>query len=119
MGILSESVQVRAPREVNKMIILGLNGLLHDASACLIKDGKVLGAMEHERLTRFKNAYLLFPFETVHALLTEHGLKQEQIDCVVWNFDYRKFHLSGLANYIRSIRGAGDSFTVLRHYLVC
>ena len=36
------------------MIILGINDA-HDASACLIKDGKLVFAIQEERLTRIKN----------------------------------------------------------------
>ena len=99
------------------MIVLGINGLLHDASMCLIKDGQVLSALEHERLTSFKNAHFLFPFEAVQVMIEEQGIGLNEIDCVAWNFDYRKFHLSGFGNYIRSIRGAGEGIILLRHYL--
>ena len=37
------------------MIILGINDT-HDASACLIKDGKLLIAIEEERFRRVKKS---------------------------------------------------------------
>ena len=42
------------------MYILGIHAsftaLTHDPSACLMKDGKVLGALEEERLNRIKTS---------------------------------------------------------------
>lgn len=38
------------------MYILGLGGSLHDFSACLIRDGEILVAIEEERITRQKHA---------------------------------------------------------------
>ncbi len=38
------------------MYIIGLGGSLHDFSACLMKDGKIVVAIEEERITRQKHA---------------------------------------------------------------
>ncbi|MGL5576477.1 MAG: carbamoyltransferase N-terminal domain-containing protein [Sarcina sp.] len=38
------------------MYILGLGGSLHDFSACIVKDGKVIVAIEEERITRVKHS---------------------------------------------------------------
>lgn len=49
------------------MIVLGLNGgYLHDASACIVKDGELIAYAEEERLTKVKHAFGQIP---VHALL--------------------------------------------------
>lgn len=37
------------------MIILGISAYYHDSAACLVKDGKVLYAVEEERFTRIKH----------------------------------------------------------------
>ena len=37
------------------MIILGLNYYFHDSTACIIKDGKLIAAIEEERLNRDKH----------------------------------------------------------------
>ena len=36
--------------------ILGLNSAYHESSACLIKDGKIIAAVEEERFNRKKHA---------------------------------------------------------------
>jgi carbamoyltransferase len=98
------------------VVVLGINGLLHDASVCVMKDGELLVAMEHERVSRFKNAMFLFPYETVLVALKEAGLDLESLDVVAWNFDYRKYHLRGLVDYLRSVTRVNDLFVCLRHY---
>lgn len=37
------------------MYILGVNSVYHESSACLLKDGQVLMAVEEERLNRVKH----------------------------------------------------------------
>lgn len=100
------------------MIILGLNGLLHDASVCLIKDGVLLSAVEHERVSRFKGALFIFPFETVNVVLQDAGYTIQDIDVVAWNFDYRKYHVRGLLSYFTSVRSLSDIFYNTRHYFI-
>ena len=45
------------------MWILGIGCYYHDASACLIKDGKIIAAAEEERFTRKKHD-TSFPINT-------------------------------------------------------
>ena len=49
------------------MYILGINAAYHESAACLIKDGKVLMAIEEERLNRVKHGKLSTP-ETTRQL---------------------------------------------------
>ena len=37
------------------MYTIGINATFHDASACLIKDGKLIAAAEEERFTHIKH----------------------------------------------------------------
>ena len=37
------------------MIILGLNYYYHDSTACIVVDGKLIAAIEEERLSRDKH----------------------------------------------------------------
>ena len=50
------------------MYVLGINSYLHDASAALIKDGRVIFATEEERLSRFKKD-ARFPQLSIRAAL--------------------------------------------------
>jgi carbamoyltransferase len=72
--------------------ILGINELLHDTSAVLIKDGKLLGAIEEERLSKKKHALGLClmgepPTLSINWCLDYFGVKESDIDCVALSFD--------------------------------
>ena len=62
------------------MLILGINDM-HDASACLIKDGRLIVAMCEERLQRIKNI-ASFPHFTIRHIFKKFGLKYSDIDHV-------------------------------------
>ena len=51
------------------MLILGINDT-HDASACLIKDGELIGAIQEERIARIKNIGG-FPGKAIKELLDQ------------------------------------------------
>src|SRR4030042_343644 len=80
--------------------ILGINELLHDTSAVLIKDGKLLGAIEEERLSKKKHAlgFCLMgdpPELSINWCLDYFGISEKDIDCVALSFD---------VNYLRILR---------------
>lgn len=50
------------------MYILGVNATMNDSSVCLIKDGKVVFAIEEERLTRYKFEKMRPNRSITHAL---------------------------------------------------
>jgi predicted NodU family carbamoyl transferase len=62
------------------MYILGINDT-HDASACLIKDGKLLVAIAEERLTRKKNISNL-PEKAIARILKSQNIESFQLDLV-------------------------------------
>ncbi|MEV6446305.1 carbamoyltransferase C-terminal domain-containing protein [Amycolatopsis sp. NPDC051716] len=84
------------------MLILGLNGnfgtaaadlvpgmpdyYFHDAAACLIKDGKLVAAVEEERLNRIKKT-TKFPVNAVRACLDVAKAAPSDIDAVGYYFD--------------------------------
>lgn len=61
------------------MIILGLNFAFHDSSACIIKDGKLIVAIEEERITRKKHTSA-FPKHAAAKCMEVAGLDYRQID---------------------------------------
>jgi len=72
--------------------ILGINELLHDTSAVLVKDGKIVGAIEEERLSGDKHALGLClmgkpPSYSVDWCLEYFGVDESQIDAVAVSFD--------------------------------
>jgi len=62
------------------MIILGINDS-HDASACLMQDGKLLIAQSEERTQRIKSTGG-FPFSAIQACLKYTGITGDEIDSI-------------------------------------
>ncbi len=63
------------------MIILGINYFFHDSSACIVKDGELIVALEEERFTRSKHT-TSFPTNAVDRCLAYSGLSVSDIDHV-------------------------------------
>ena len=90
------------------MTVLGLNYYFHDSSACLIRDGKVLYALEEERLNRQKHTQE-FPRLAAKRCIEESGLSHTDIDYIAVSIKPRhnwgkvfQFVLSNLISMIRS-----------------
>jgi len=66
------------------MKILGVNAYHGDSSACLIDDGRLLGAVEEERFRRVKH-WAGFPAHAIQWCLDEAGLKLSDIDAIAVN----------------------------------
>jgi carbamoyltransferase len=58
------------------MIILGINAYHGDAAAALIKDGRIVAAVEEERFNRIKHC-AGFPTESVKYCLRAAGIEIE------------------------------------------
>ena len=65
-------------------IILGINAFHADSSACIIIDGKLIAAIEEERLNRIKH-YAGFPLEAIKECLTISGIKDKDITDIAFN----------------------------------
>ncbi len=65
------------------MYILGLSCFYHDASACLLKDGKVVSACEEERFTRKKHD-TRFPIEATRWCMEEEGIITKDLDYIAF-----------------------------------
>ena len=63
------------------MNILGLNYYFHDSTACVVMDGKLVVAIEEERLTRNKHT-TEFPLKSIDRCLYIAGLTPRDIDAV-------------------------------------
>jgi carbamoyltransferase len=63
--------------------ILGISCYYHDSAAAIIKDGKVLAAVEEERFSR-KKFDDGFPHLSIDYCLTEANLKVADIDCIAF-----------------------------------
>ena len=61
------------------MNILGLNYYFHDSTACIVKDGQLIAAIEEERLNRDKHTRV-FPMLAIDRCLKIAGLSYNDID---------------------------------------
>lgn len=67
------------------MIVLGINAS-HNATACLLKDGRILSCISEERLSGVKNQSGL-PVKAIERVLKEVGIKPDKIDKVAFSFE--------------------------------
>ncbi|KKQ36169.1 MAG: Carbamoyl transferase [Candidatus Woesebacteria bacterium GW2011_GWA1_37_7] len=66
------------------MIVLGINAS-HCATACLLRDGKIVSCISEERLTRIKNQSGL-PVNAIKKVLEESGIKSKDLDKIAFSF---------------------------------
>ena len=78
------------------MIILGINAYHADSSACLIKDGEIIAAVEEERFTRDKH-WAGFPTKSILFCLNQSNLTIYDIDFITTAKDPR-------ANFLNKIK---------------
>ena len=65
------------------MIQLGLSGFYHDSAAALLIDGKVIAAIEEEKLSGIKHDSS-FPFKAIEWVLNYAQIKIDEVDMVCW-----------------------------------
>lgn len=76
------------------MYTLGINAAFHDSSACILRDGQLLAAVEEERFTHVKHgkrpipfsAYEL-PFHAIDYCLGVAGIDLEEVDGIAYSFN--------------------------------
>ena len=68
------------------MYILGINAYHGDSAACVFKDGKLIAALEEERLRRVKH-WAGFPSESIKFCLDECGISIQDVDYVTISRD--------------------------------
>ena len=66
------------------MYILGLNAYHGDSSACIVKDGELIAAVEEERFKRIKH-WAGFPSESIQYCLKEAGINLCDLEHVAIN----------------------------------
>jgi len=65
------------------MYIMGISCFYHDSSACIIKDGQIIAAVEQERFSRKKHDNT-FPYEAVQYCLKEAGITINEVDQIAF-----------------------------------
>lgn len=66
------------------MLILGLNAFHGDSSACIVRDGQLIAAVEEERLRRIKH-WAGFPSQSIRYCLEEANATLSDVDIVAVN----------------------------------
>jgi len=69
--------------KIDGKYLLGISAGYHDSAAALIKDGKVLGAVEEERFTCIKHD-ASFPFKSIKWLLEDNNITGKDIFSVCY-----------------------------------
>lgn len=87
------------------MIILGLNFHFHDSTACIIRDGVLITAIEEERLTRKKHTYE-FPENAIKRCLKVANITPEEIDHIAISADFSKHNIRKLLYAVKMPRHA-------------
>ena len=64
--------------------IIGLNAYHGDASACILKDGKILAAAEEERFIRAKH-WAGFPRESLKFCLEQANIGIDEVNTITIN----------------------------------
>ena len=68
--------------------IVGINAYHGDSSSCIVRDGKLVAAVEEERFRRIKH-WAGFPAASIRYCLDEAGITLSQVDHVAVNRDPR------------------------------
>ncbi len=86
-------------------VILGLNAFHADSAACLLIDGKLVGAVAEERLGNRVKHSAEFPENAVRWLLADNGLRLKDVDLLALPRDTRA-NRSAKARYVAgNLRG--------------
>ncbi|ELQ9311459.1 carbamoyl transferase [Serratia marcescens] len=90
------------------MYILGINSVYHESAVCLIKDGRVIFAIEEERLNRKKHGKSAdidnsdeLPLASINAALSFEGIKLSDIDSIGYSIDPIGRHKSAYIDEVK------------------
>jgi carbamoyltransferase len=107
------------------LIVLGLNAFHADSAACLLVDGRLVAAVEEERLRRVKH-WAGFPSSAIGACLAEAGITPSDLDVVAVNTDpaanrWRRLahvlrHPPPLATLLARLRQRARRLSVAEHF---
>jgi len=82
------------------MYILGLNCYAHEASACLLKDGRVCSLIEEERFNREKHTWK-YPAQAIEACLAMEGITINDVDRITFYWQPYKEFTENLSHFLK------------------
>ena len=65
------------------MYIIGISAYYHDSAVCLLKEGKIISAIQEERLTRIKHD-LSFPHQSLKYCITKEKVTLDQVKHIIF-----------------------------------
>lgn len=108
------------------MIVMGLNGytakdpkkgIFHNTGAAIVKDGKVLAAIDEERISRIKNDRH-YPLGSIEEVLKIANISPEEIDSIVVpHLSRHKIAKVTISNYLSALTAPNNSLD-FRAYLL-
>src|SRR4030095_15208084 len=95
------------------MNILGLSGQERDAADALVQDGRVVAAIEEEKLARIRHIGMNYagglPFRAVEFCLDRGGITFDKVDYVAYYLEpHKRFHREIAFNSSRAINAASE-----------
>lgn len=94
------------------MIILGLNAYHGDSSACIVVDGKLIAAVEEERLTRIKH-WAGLPVQSIKYCLQESGIRLQDVDHIAINRIDRTTKVEDIMSFAKSLVTSCSIYSLL------
>ena len=85
------------------MYILGIHNA-SDSGVCLIKNNKILAALNEERINR-KKMYIGFPHKSLRTVLSKFNLKINDIDYFAYGWCGKQ---NDISEYIESFKWGDD-----------
>ena len=99
--VLSKKVALSTQRKImidSNSYILGINCVYHESSACLLKDGQIIAAVEEERFTRVKHTKParidnpdILPVNAISFCLKEADITWNDINFIGYSFEPKKW----------------------------
>jgi carbamoyltransferase len=84
-------------------IVLGLNVTGHgDSSACLVKNGKLVSAVEEERFTKLKHCSN-FPINSIKYCLANSNITLDEVDYISVNYNSHSNYIPKIIYFIKNI----------------
>lgn len=83
---LKENNDLNKYKKNGSPIIIGLSFGYHDSSCAILKDGKLIAAVQEERFSRIKNDKS-FPRKSLRYCLQEAGCNIDDVDCIAYYED--------------------------------
>lgn len=95
-------------------VILGINAFHADSAACLVVDGKLVGAVAEERLGERVKHSPAFPENAIRRLLADNGLRLRDVTHVAMARDPKANYAAKMAYTARNPKSAAGA--VLEHF---